>query len=164
MIYSSDMLRAKLGDTDHTKETEKESSFRMELDSRAENEAFARTVIAAFMTRLDPTVEEMNDVKTAISEAVTNSIIHGYPNRDGRIILEAALKGEELTVSIIDYGEGIENIAQALEPMYSGNPQLERSGMGFSFMEVFMDSLYVESKKQQGTTVTMTKRINGKRH
>lgn len=163
MIYSTNMKE--YNEMNQESEAERNrDTVRIELCSRPENEAFARGAVSAFIARMDPNLEELNDVKTAVSEAVTNSIIHGYPEREGLIILEASILGEELTITVIDYGVGIENIPQALEPMYSGDPKKERSGMGFSFMEVFMDSLCVESKPGRGTTVKMTKVITGKRH
>lgn len=134
----------------------------LEFESRSQNESFARTVVAAFAASLDPTIEELADIKTAVSEAVTNSIIHGYENRTGIITMRCCISGNELSVEIEDKGVGIENIAKAMEPLYTTRPELERSGMGFSFMEAFMDELEVESKVGEGTIVKMKKRI-GKR-
>jgi len=131
----------------------------LEFDSVSKNESFARVVVAAFVTRLNPTLEEVADIKTAVSEAVTNSIIHGYENREGRIRIEALIVEDTITVSVTDYGTGIENVSQAMEPMFTTKPEAERSGMGFSFMEAFMDELFVESKIGEGTTVTMRKVI-----
>lgn len=135
--------------------------IRLEMDSLSKNEEFARVVIAVFMSRMNPTLEEMDDVKTAISEAVTNAIIHGYGNQVGTVSIEAEICGEELTVSIRDQGVGIQNLKKAMEPMYTSDESGERSGMGFSFMEAFMDSLEVESQPGKGTTVRMKKRIGG---
>lgn len=135
--------------------------IRLEMDSLSKNEEFARVVIAVFMSRMNPTLEEMDDVKTAISEAVTNAIIHGYGNQVGTVYIEAEICGEELTVSISDQGVGIQNLKKAMEPMYTSDESGERSGMGFSFMEAFMDSLEVESQPGKGTTVRMKKRIGG---
>lgn len=133
----------------------------MELifDSKSENESFARVVVAAFCARLDPTLEEISDIKTAVSEAVTNCVVHGYEGGPGKIKLKCILDENELTVEVHDDGVGIEDIGQAMEPLYTSKPQLERSGMGFSFMEAFMDELEVKSGKHCGTTVTMKKRI-----
>ncbi|MEE1313855.1 MAG: anti-sigma F factor [Lachnospiraceae bacterium] len=134
--------------------------IRFEFDSHSENEAMARVVIAAYLMREDPTIEEMADVKTAVSEAVTNSIIHGYEESTGKIVLEADIKDHCLEVIITDYGKGIENIEKAMEPLYTTKPDKERAGMGFAFMEAFMDELYVESEVGQGTKVKMRKRVS----
>ncbi|MCD8371589.1 MAG: anti-sigma F factor [Clostridiales bacterium] len=133
--------------------------FRMELESRSRNEEFARIVAAVFMGRLDPTVEEMEDVKTAVSEAVTNAEIHGYPQKTGVIEMEMEIEEADLTVRIRDRGVGIVDVRQAMEPMFTTDPDGERSGMGFSFMEAFMDEVRVESEVGKGTLVTMRKRI-----
>lgn len=140
------------------------------FDPIAENESFARVVAAAFMTQLDPVLEEVDDVKTAVSEAVTNCVIHGYPDagmkgaklsNSGRIHMECFLKNMKLYISIKDHGVGIENIEKAMEPLFTTKPDLERSGMGFAFMEAFMDELHVESRPDAGTTVYMCKQIGG---
>lgn len=131
----------------------------VEFDSVSRNEGFARVVVAAFVTRLNPTLEEVADIKTAVSEAVTNSIIHGYENKDGRIRIETRIENELVTIIVTDYGVGIPDIEKAMEPMYTSKPELERSGMGFAFMEAFMDDLKVESAVGKGTVVTMWKRI-----
>lgn len=131
----------------------------VEFDSISKNESFARVVVAAFVSRLNPTLEEIADIKTAVSEAVTNSIIHGYENEDGRIRIETLIVEDTVTVIVQDYGVGIENIHRAMEPMYTSKPELERSGMGFAFMEAFMDELFVESEPGKGTTITMRKVI-----
>lgn len=131
----------------------------VEFDSISKNESFARVVVAAFVSRLNPTLEEIADIKTAVSEAVTNSIIHGYGNQDGRIRIETRIVEDTVTVIVTDYGVGIEDIERAMEPMYTSKPELERSGMGFAFMEAFMDELFVESKVGEGTIVTMRKVI-----
>ncbi len=131
----------------------------VEMESRSSNEQFARVVTAVFLSRMDPTVEELDDVKTAVSEAVTNCIIHGYEGGGGTIRLEAEIDGREATVRITDQGVGIADVKKAMEPLYTTKPSEERSGMGFSFMEAFMDELEVESKPGEGTTVTMKKRM-----
>ena len=131
----------------------------VEFDSVSKNESFARVVVAAFVARLNPTLEEIADIKTAVSEAVTNSIIHAYENKDGRIRIETHIVEDTVTVVVTDYGIGIENIEKAMEPMYTSKPELERSGMGFAFMEAFMDELFVDSEVGKGTTVTMRKVI-----
>ncbi|HWT26680.1 MAG TPA: anti-sigma F factor [Mobilitalea sp.] len=131
----------------------------LEFESRSQNESFARTVVAAFAAQLDPTIEELADIKTAVSEAVTNSIIHGYADRVGIIRMHSIISGNEITVEISDLGIGIENITKAMEPLYTTRPELERSGMGFSFMEAFMDDLEVVSTVGKGTMVRMKKRV-----
>lgn len=134
----------------------------LEFDAISENESFARVAVAAFLASLDPTIEEMSDVKTAVSEAVTNAVIHAYPGElydGGKIRIEAKIEGEELQISIIDTGIGIENVKRAMQPLYTTKLDEERSGMGFSFMEAFMDMLEVESTIGEGTTIHMCKRI-----
>lgn len=131
--------------------------FKMEFDAISENEGFARVCVAAFATALDPTLEEINDVKTAVSEAVTNCVIHGYGGKGGIIELSASIDGNTLEIKITDYGKGIENIEKAREPMFTTDSEHERSGMGFTFMEVFMDDLKVFSQIDNGTTVIMKK-------
>lgn len=129
------------------------------FESKSQNESFARTVVAAFAAQLDPTIEELADIKTAVSEAVTNSIIHGYADCRGIIKMHCVIRGNELTVEIVDDGVGIDNIEKAMEPLYTTRPELERSGMGFSFMEAFMDELEVESIPGKGTLVKMKKKV-----
>ncbi len=133
----------------------------LEIESDPRNESFARVVVASFMTRTNPTLEEVADVKTAVSEAVTNAIVHGYDEGEGRILIKAVIDVEERTleVQITDYGKGIEDIKKAMEPMYTSKPDKGRSGMGFSFMEAFMDELAVESEPGKGTTVKMKKKV-----
>ena len=133
--------------------------FRMELESLSQNEEFARVVVAVFMSRLNPTLEEVDDVKTAVSEAVTNAVIHGYKGGEGIILLETEIDGQELTVRVRDRGMGIADVEKALEPMYTTDQTGERSGMGFSFMEAFMDHVFVESEVGTGTLVVMKKKI-----
>lgn len=142
-------------------ENTKESANEMQVifDSRSSNESFARVAVASFMTSLNPTVEEVSDVKTAVSEAVTNAIIHGYDNEVHNIYIKCSTKGSTLYLEIRDEGRGIENIEQAMEPLFTTKPELERSGMGFSFMEAFMDKLEVLSEPGVGTTVKMEKTI-----
>jgi len=139
-----------------------ENKIKVEFSSLSKNESFARVVIAAFAAQLDPTLDELSDIKTAVSEAVTNAIIHGYGNEsEGNFVkLEATIIENELTVKVIDNGAGIDNVDMAMQPLYTSRPDLERSGMGFTVMETFMDSLIVESVKGQGTTVTMKKAFN----
>lgn len=137
--------------------------MKLELDSISSNESFARVVVAAFLTRLNPTMEEVADIKTAVSEAVTNAIIHGYRQEVHKIVIEAMVEEDIFTVSVEDFGVGIEDVKKAMEPMYTTRGDMERSGMGFVFMEAFMDSIEVESKVGQGTKVIMTKKI-GRRY
>ncbi|WP_346887944.1 anti-sigma F factor [Clostridium sp. UBA1056] len=139
-----------------------ENKIKVEFSSLSKNESFARVVIAAFAVQLDPTLDELSDIKTAVSEAVTNAIIHGYGNEsEGNFVkLEATIIENELTVKVIDNGTGIDNVDMAMQPLYTSRPDLERSGMGFTVMETFMDSLVVESVKGEGTTVTMKKAFN----
>lgn len=133
----------------------------IEFLSKSENEAFARVAIAAFVAQLDPTIEELTDIKTAVSEGVTNSIIHGYENsEDGRVKIDASITGKEVEIVISDFGVGIEDIGKAKEPLYTSRPDLERSGMGFTVMESFMDGLEVYSEKGKGTRVVMKKNID----
>ncbi|MBC5744169.1 anti-sigma F factor [Lachnospiraceae bacterium MD308] len=129
------------------------------FDSRSSNESFARVTVASFMTALNPTVEEVSDVKTAVSEAVTNAIIHGYESEIHNISIHCRTEGQTLYLEVRDEGKGIEDIKQAMEPLYTSKPELERSGMGFSFMEAFMDKLEVESSPGMGTVVKMEKTI-----
>lgn len=129
--------------------------MKMEIPARSENESFVRVVVAAFAARLDPTLEELNEVKTAVSEAVTNCIIHAYDNEEGIIMITVLLDGNKLSLEIEDYGKGIMDIDQAREPLYTEKPELERAGMGFSIMENFMDELYVDSAPGRGTRVKM---------
>ncbi|MGL5149588.1 MAG: anti-sigma F factor [Clostridium sp.] len=133
----------------------------IEFVSKSQNEGFARVAVAALVAQLDPTIEEITDVKTAVSEAVTNSIIHGYDNRDNEIVkIEAAIIDGGIEIAIIDYGKGIGDVEQAREPLYTSRPDLERSGMGFTVMETFMDSLEVESEEGKGTKVVIKKKFN----
>lgn len=132
----------------------------LEFDSLSKNESFARMVVAGFVAGLDPTVEEIADIKTAVSEAVTNAIIHGYEEEKGKISIVCKISGHELFIEIKDYGKGIEDIEKAMEPLYTTKPDMDRSGMGFSFMEAFMDDLEVESKLGVGTIVKMKKKIH----
>ena len=129
------------------------------FDAIACNEALARMTVMAFLTPLNPTMEEIADVKTAVSEAVTNSIIHGYDGKEGKIHMLCGIKNRTLFVEICDKGAGISDIAKAMEPTYTTRPELERSGMGFAFMEAFMDDLEVESKPGEGTKIHMIKKI-----
>ena len=139
-----------------------ENEMKLEFISKSSNEAFARVAVAAFAAQLDPTIEELADIKTAVSEAVTNSIIHGYEDKQGIIKIVCKLKENEIIIEISDTGKGIEDIEAAKEPLYTTKPNLERSGMGFTIMESFMDSMEIESIVGLGTKVTMSKKIKEK--
>lgn len=130
-----------------------------EFDSKSENEGLARTVVAAFVAALDPTLEELADVKTAVSEAVTNAVIHGYGDKPGKIRIHSRIEGNVVWIDVQDEGVGIEDVAKAMEPLYTTKPDMERSGMGFAFMEAFMDELDVVSTPGKGTQVRMRKTI-----
>ncbi len=129
------------------------------FDSRPVNEGLARVAVAAFCTQLNPTLEEVADLKTAVSEAVTNCIIHGYEGKVHKIQVDCRRNGQELFVDVIDQGVGIADVEKAMEPLYTTKPERERSGMGFTFMEAFMDEVFVESEPGKGTTVHMKKII-----
>ena len=135
------------------------NEMKLEFDSRSANEAFARVTVASFMTQLNPTLEEVSDAKTAVSEAVTNAIIHGYENHVNKVRIYAGIEGRTLHLEISDRGVGIPDVKKAMEPLYTTRPELERSGMGFSFMEAFMDEVQVESEPGKGTIVRMKKII-----
>ena len=139
-----------------------ENEMKLEFISKSSNEAFARIAVAAFVSQLDPSLEELADIKTAVSEAVTNSIIHGYENKLGIVKIVGKLQANKIILEISDSGKGIENIDIAKEPLYTTKPNLERSGMGFTIMESFMDKMKVESILGLGTKVTMSKIIKPK--
>ena len=134
--------------------------MKLEIVSKSCNEAFARIAVAAFASQLDPTIEELADIKTAVSEAVTNSIVHGYENKDGIIKIECKIKENLIEIEISDNGKGIENVELARRPLYTSKANLERSGMGFTIMENFMDELKVQSVLGLGTKIIMKKYIN----
>lgn len=129
----------------------------IKLKSLPENEAFARTCVAAFCLQLNPTLDEISDIKTAVSEAITNSVVHAYPKSEGEIFLNMEIENNVLKISVTDFGVGIKNIDQALMPFYTTKPEEERSGMGFTVMDSFMDSLTVKNNSSCGVTVEMTK-------
>lgn len=136
----------------------------VEFSGIAQNESFARMVVAAFITKTNPTLEEVSDIKTAVSEAVTNSIIHGYEEKAGKIRITAKIEKRTVFIEVKDDGKGISDIKKAMEPMYTSKPEDDRSGMGFSFMEAFMDKLTVESEAEKGTVVRMWKEIGVSKH
>ena len=135
----------------------KKNEMELVFDSLSENEGFARVAVAAFMTQMNPILEEVSDVKTAVSEAVTNSIIHGYEKEKGKIRIYCCVSRRELYLEVEDYGIGIEDVQRAMEPLYTSKPEQDRSGMGFAFMEAFMDKVEVESIPGEGTIVKMKK-------
>lgn len=161
---------------ERAKRTAMKNEMSMEFDAISNNESFARVAVAAFVTHLNPTLEELSDIKTAVSEAVTNAIIHGYENvygygkhgevrpvccriREGKVYVRCRIEGGVLYIEVEDKGVGMENVEKAMEPLYTSKPELERSGMGFSFMEAFMDELEVISEPSMGTTVLMSKKL-----
>lgn len=138
--------------------------MKIEFAGISENEAFARVVVAAFVSQLDPTLDELTDIKTVVSEAVTNAIIHGYDNNpDGTVTIAAEIQDDVVSIIVSDQGAGIADLEMARQPLYTSKPELERSGMGFTIMENFMDHMEVETVVGKGTTVTMTKRIESKK-
>lgn len=139
-----------------------DNEMKLEFVSKSNNESFARITVAAFAAQLDPTIEEISDIKTAVSEAVTNCIIHGYEDKEGIIKIECKLIQNSILIEISDSGKGIENIEMAKEPLYTSKPDLERSGMGFTIIESFMEDVRVESIVGLGTKVTMKKTIKNK--
>ena len=137
------------------------NEMKIVFDSKSQNESFARVAVAVFVAQLDPNMEELSDIKTAVSEAVTNSIIHGYEGLEGKITLSCKIEGRTITIEVEDDGCGMEDIEKAMEPLYTTKPELERSGMGFAFMEAFMDDLSVVSEVWKGTKITMIRTIKG---
>ena len=135
------------------------NEMKLEFSSISENESFARSVVSAFVIKLNPTLEELSDIKTAVSEAVTNAIIHGYEKCQGMVRIAGRIEENTVYLEISDEGGGIPDITKAMEPLYTSKPELDRSGMGFAFMEAFMDDLQVESEPGSGTKVKMRKTI-----
>ncbi|MDO5396371.1 MAG: anti-sigma F factor [bacterium] len=133
--------------------------MKLEFISVSQNERFARSAASAFVLELDPTLQELSEIKTAVSEAVTNAIIHGYRGTTGTITMEGSIYNSIVELSIYDKGAGIADIDKAMEPMYTGAPDEERSGLGFTIMQTFMDELEVESEPGMGTRITMRKKI-----
>ncbi|SEP70406.1 anti-sigma F factor [Piscibacillus halophilus] len=135
--------------------------MKVEFAAKSENESFARVAVASFIAQLDPTMDELTEIKTVVSEAVTNAIIHGYEeDEEGLVTLECNIRNSDVELKIIDDGRGIEDVDEATQPMYTSKPELERSGMGFTIMENFMDDITVDSQMGYGTTVTMRKKFN----
>ncbi|GHU69080.1 anti-sigma F factor [Clostridia bacterium] len=155
------MLGSPVNDTSDTSVKKVRNHMRLAFDSRSENESFARVVVSAFMAQLSPTIEELNDVKTAVSEAVTNAIVHGYKGTFGDVEIESSLTEDGyILIEVSDAGCGIEDIEQAMTPFYTSQPEMERAGMGFAVMKTFMDDLRVESRVGEGTRVIMRKLIS----
>ena len=134
----------------------------MTVKSLSENESFVRSSVAAFCLSMNPTIDEITEIKTAVSEAVTNSVVHAYPGKIGDIIIKVKLTENNVYISVTDYGVGIDNLEKAIEPFFTTKPDEDRSGMGFTVIESFMDSFKLERNKTAGVTVTMTKHIGGK--
>jgi stage II sporulation protein AB (anti-sigma F factor) len=138
--------------------------MKLEFASRSENEGFARVAVAAFVSQLDPQIDELTDIKTVVSEAVTNAIIHGYDHlMDGIITITTRIEDDRVYLTVEDNGAGIEDLEQAKQPLFTSKPELERSGMGFTIMENFMDEVEVVSAVGIGTRITMMKRIESKK-
>ncbi|GHU41118.1 anti-sigma F factor [Clostridia bacterium] len=135
------------------------NEMKMEFLAISANEGFARVAVGAFVAGLNPTVDELADIKTAVSEAVTNAVIHGYEKREGKIWIVCSISEREVEICVVDTGHGIADVEKAREPLFTTKPELERSGMGFAFMEAFMDELWVDSVLGQGTKITMRKVI-----
>ncbi len=142
---------------------EQQNHMQVIFDAKSENEGLARMIVTAFLAEMNPTLEQIADVKTAVSEAVTNAIIHGYDNEQESVQLSCDRDGQQLVVTVEDHGIGIADIDQAMQPFYTTKPQLERSGMGFAFMEAFMDRIEVQSGLGEGTKVVMWKYIERER-
>jgi len=138
----------------------KTNHMQLQFDAKSVNEGFARVAVAAFLTELNPTLDEIADIKTAVSEAVTNAIIHGYPEGEGQVRLQCKITGKQISIMVEDDGVGIEDVEMAKTPLFTTKPELERSGMGFAFMEAFMDDVQVTSKPGRGTCVIMKKEID----
>ena len=137
-----------------------DNKMKLVFPALSENEQFARTAVIAFIMKVDPTVEQITDVKTAVSEAVTNCVVHGYPDKKGEILIECELLNDALHIKISAFGVGISDIEEVLEPFYTSKPFEERAGMGFTIMRTFMDSFELTSKPNVGTTVSMVKRLD----
>lgn len=144
---------------------QKANFMELKFLSRSENESFARVAVASFVSQLDPTMEELTDIKTVVSEAVTNAVIHGYEeDQHGEIYIRVEIEGDKVLIQIRDEGVGIADIGAARQPLYTSKPELERSGMGFTIMENFMDEVDIRSKPGEGTTVYMVKKLKNHQH
>lgn len=136
------------------------NEMKLEFDARSINEGFARMAVAAFIAEENPTLDEISDIKTAVSEAVTNAIIHGYDDPEQKVVLTCRSRGKDIEIIVEDKGKGIADVKMAMEPFYTTKPELERSGMGFAFMEAFMDEVQVTSAIGEGTKVIMHKKLS----
>lgn len=136
-----------------------DNEFRVYFSAKSQNESLARMMVAAFLSQYDPTISQMTDVKTAVSEAVTNAIIHGYDKKEGRVELYCGHQDGTVFIEVADMGLGIDNLAEAMEPLFTSKPEMERSGMGFTIMEAFMDEMHVESEAGAGTRIFMSKQL-----
>ncbi len=133
----------------------------VKFSAKSENESFARIIVASFASKLDPTLDELADIKTAVSEAVTNSIIHGYDEDESKFVhIKCEIENKSIIIVVEDFGNGIEDLEMAMQPLYTSKPELERSGMGFTVMESFMDEVEVSSNKNEGTKIVMKKKID----
>lgn len=139
---------------------EVKNKLKLKFSAISENESFARLAVASFCSNTNLTIEDITDIKTAVSEAVTNCIVHGYDGKDGEVEINVEIMEGEIHIEIIDWGVGIENVEEAQKPFYTSKPESERSGMGFTVMEGFMDKMIVESKLGEGTKVTLIKNIS----
>ncbi len=138
----------------------KRNFLQLEIPSKSENESLARVMVAALAAQLDPTIDELNDVKTAVSEAVTNAVIHAYEEKEGIIVIKAELYEDEIVVEIEDRGSGIKDLEKAREPLFTTKPEEERSGMGFTIMENFMDRVDIITEEKVGTRIIMRRKFN----
>ena len=141
-------------------EEKKKNHMHLCFDARSNNESFARMAVTAFISEMNPTLEQIADVKTAVSEAVTNAIVHGYSDENKQVEIICDQAGNQLVIMVVDHGVGIEDVEKAMQPFYTSKPEMERSGMGFAFMESFMDDLEVVSEPGKGTVVRMIKKVN----
>lgn len=139
---------------------EVKNKLKLKFSAISENESFARLAVASFCSNTNLTIEDITDIKTAVSEGVTNCIVHGYDGKDGEVEINVEIMEGEIHIEIIDWGVGIENVEEAQKPFYTSKPESERSGMGFTVMEGFMDKMIVESKLGEGTKVTLIKKIS----
>ena len=161
VLRAEECSREKCGDSAYVFQGMDGNDVHMQFAAQSKNESFARMAAAAYAAQLDPTLEELSDIKTAVSEAVTNAVIHGYGEKGGVVCMRLAIREREICIEVEDWGAGMTDILAAMEPMYTTRPEMERSGMGFSFMEAFMDELQVYSQKDCGTLVRMKKTIAG---
>lgn len=139
-----------------------ENSMSLCIDALSQNESFIRSTVAAFCVQLNPTIEQIGDIKTAVSEAITNAVVHAYSNEGGKVEVDVLLKNSVVKIIISDKGKGISDVQKAMQPFYTSSPVEERSGMGFTVMQAMMDKVTVDSKVDKGTVVTLKKDLNKK--